>query len=89
MTRNFRPNADAINRRVTEILQPKPVFIPQPIQPPVQFRGEKILFGVGAVAVGLLATANTWDDKVGRYRNGTGNLPPACLVNLTFQSSWI
>jgi serine/threonine protein kinase len=78
MTRDRRPSAEDIFYRLTEMLTSKPAFVPQLAQP-VSIPWGAIALGAGAVIVGVLSSANTWDDNVGRWRNGKGE----------FASGWL
>lgn len=78
MTRDRRPNADDIFYRLTQMLTPKPPSVQQVAQP-VSIPWGAIALGVGAVIFGVLSNANTWDDNVGRWRNGRGE----------FASGWL
>lgn len=80
MTRDLRPTADEICYRITEILEPKliRVNISQPSQP-TSIPWVPILLGAGAVLLGVLSSANTWDENVGRWRNSNGQFAPGWL----------
>jgi serine/threonine protein kinase len=73
MTRDRRPTADEILSRIAAILEPKVTVVPQPVQAPISIPWGTILVGGLVGLAGLVvASANTWDDNVGQYRNSKG-----------------
>ncbi len=69
---------DDIYYRLTEMLTPKPAPVQQTVEPPSIPWGA-IALGVGAVILGVLSSANTWDDNIRRWRNSRGE----------FASGWL
>lgn len=81
MTRERRPTAEDAYYCLNEILEPKPITIPQPIAlsvPKVPWGW--IVGGLALVVGGVISNANSWDEKAGRYRNSRGQYASGWLA---------
>jgi serine/threonine protein kinase len=68
--RNLRPTAEDIYKEAVDLLQPKPV--PAPVQPKRSGLSD-LITGLGLfLGFAALATANSYDSEVGRYRGRDG-----------------